>query len=60
MSAKRSFWAVVGRILWAIVSFFLRIAARLGSRWARKRLDRYEDKHPTSTVGKLLHRRKAA
>ncbi|GAB2480546.1 hypothetical protein [Jatrophihabitans fulvus] len=55
---KRSVWAVIGRILWFFVSGVFKLLAALGSRWARKRLDRHEaeQNHPRRT--RLLRRRR--
>lgn len=56
MSAKRGFWSVVGKILWAIISFVFKIAAKLGSTWARKRLDQHNAKKSAGPVSRVLHR----
>lgn len=52
--AKRSIWALIGKILWFFISLVLKVIAALGSRWARKRLDKHDRKSGSGRAQRIL------
>lgn len=56
-SLARRFWALIGKILWLVFSVLFRIAAALGSRWARKKLDDHQRRQSGHRLTGRLRRR---
>ena len=58
---KRSIWALIGKLLWALFSLVLKVAAALGSRWARKKIDAHRaerERGRKGAVRRLVHPRR--